>query len=195
LTCQTDNLLRVAEEHGLAPVRFDDGAAVLEDVWSGNDPVWLVPAVELARRECAVIVAESVCRLIRSPLFDPLAGPDDLFARPSWRDLDRLLAVTEDVELYTVVSPGATPAQIRGYQSRRGQREKGNHGGRPPKRERGWKRQRREELRPEAIRLYAAGFGYGTIADRLRLSRSTVQGWLAVVPADELAGSGESRGR
>lgn len=191
LAAQTDNLLRVAHERGLIPVRFDDGAEVLRDVWSGNDPIWLTRAVELARRAGAVVVAESVCRLIRSPLFDPLAGPDDPFARPSWQDLDRLLAVTEDVELYTAVSPGATPAQIRGYQSRRGQLGKGSFGGRPPKQERGWKWRRREELRPEAIRLHAAGLGYGTIADRLGLSRSTVQGWLAAAVA-ELVGSDES---
>jgi len=102
---------------------------VIRIVISGFNPYWLSRAVALAEEHDAKILAESTDRLIRHPAYHSSECPD---AQPSISHLRGLNDWTEGIELLTLLDPNATPKEVRSYQRKRGQRMKGNKGGRPP---------------------------------------------------------------
>ena len=162
----------------------DSGALVVGDpvehVGSGADPSWLPGAALLARQHGAVILAESVDRLIRNPDFNPKTCPD---AQPREADLEELRVWTDGVILATLIHPNATPAEIRSFQRRRGQEAKGHRGGRPRKRR--WKERRLARI-DLARRMRDDGWSCRQIADWLNArddgfrpqTAMTVYNWL-----------------
>lgn len=144
---------------------------VLKTVASGSDPSWLAPAVALAKQHAAKLLAETTDRFIRPPDFDPRKCPD---AQPTAEDFERLLAVTGDVVLVTLIDPDATPEEIRSHQRWRGQFVKRRRGGRPVTN----KKAQREKKRPLAIQRRREGRSLAAIAAELRVPRSTIQDWV-----------------
>lgn len=172
---QLDTLRRWVADRGGVVV------AEVPHVGPGSDPSWLRQAATLARQLGAVLLAESVDRFVRHPDFNPKACPD---AQPREIDLQELRHCTEGVILATLLSPDATPEQIRSYQRRRGQSEKGNRGGRPRKRKCKERRLARIDLAREMRDLY--GWSCQHISDALNArndgftdqTRMTVFNWL-----------------
>jgi len=121
LADQEANLRERAENLGAIVLR------VVSQVESGYKPWWVGRAVFLAKQYGAKIFAESTDRLIRTPAFDK--KNQDAQARDS--DLRYLVWWSEGVVLATDLHPDATPKETRSYQRKRGQRMKGNRGGRP----------------------------------------------------------------
>ena len=110
----------------------DLGASVVDVVTfvgSGRDPFWLVRAARIARKNDAKIFAETTDRLIRSPLYGKY--DQDFQARDC--DLQKVKLFTKRVTLITDLHPDACPGDSRSYEIKRGQKAKGNRGGRPPK--------------------------------------------------------------
>jgi hypothetical protein len=170
---QRAELLQVCNEIGASVV------GEIMHVGSGFDPSWLRPAARMAKESGALILAESTDRLIRHPDYHSKTNPD---AQASERELCELAFWLDDVVAVTVLHPDATPYEVRSYQRRRGQRAKGNFGGRPPKKVAGYKRRRREALEPRAIRLRQRGLSLAEIAVALECARTTIQRWVAGVP-------------
>jgi hypothetical protein len=110
---------------------------VIRYVGSGTDPICLVNAVDLAKKLGAVLLAESTDRFIRHPAYHSKENPNAQAREP---DLEELQYWTQGVELYTDLHPDASPQEVRSYQRKRGQKYKGNKGGRPRKRK--WKKRR-----------------------------------------------------
>jgi hypothetical protein len=134
----------------------------------------LAAAAQRARKHGAILVAESTSRFIRN--IDWTTDNQD--AVPTKEEFEQLTNLTGGVPLATILYPGASSGEERGYQSRRGQVAKGRKGGRSPKRKPGYKKQRRLALKPEALRLRRDGCGLGTIAKQLGVPKSTVQCWV-----------------
>jgi hypothetical protein len=88
----------------------------LRHVGNGNACTWLAAGVEIARRHGAIYVGETTARYIRHWRYHPVHAPDRL---PTLLDLDRLREVTGGLPLMTLLNPGATPAEIRNYETAR----------------------------------------------------------------------------
>ena len=174
LADQEVNLIERADHFG---VRIID---VVRCVGSGTDPCWLVVAAEKARQCNAKLFAESTDRLVRHPAYHSKTNPNAQAREP---DLQDLQLWTAGVTLVSDVHPDASPHDVRSYQRKRGQRLKGNRGGRPQKRP--WK-ERRLALQPLAQELRAADVSYQAIADRLNVmdhgfpyvTAKTIWNWL-----------------
>ena len=107
------------------------GATVLDvvrHVGPGWNLDWLLPAISLAKRLGAKLLAESVSRFVRSVNYHSVNAPD---AQPSEEQLKRLGLACDGVILITALNPNSTPAEERGSQTKRGQAAKGHRGGRP----------------------------------------------------------------
>jgi hypothetical protein len=88
----------------------------------------LVPAIELARKHGAALLAESTDRYLRHHDYkstNPVPPTDDQFRA--------LAELAGDVPLVTVLPPDATHGEVRSQQIKRGQQAKGRKGGRPTK--------------------------------------------------------------
>jgi DNA invertase Pin-like site-specific DNA recombinase len=166
---QEARLRRVAAVKGWVVV------CVVRRVGPGWDGL-LYDAVYQARRLGAVILVETVDRLLRSHEYHSVDSPEAMPSAAEWDDLVRTL---KGVAVYSVAPPDATPAENRGEQTKRGMEAKGFGGGRGNKvtlRDR--QQAGRERLLPEVLRLRADGNGYGRIAALLGLKKATVQKWL-----------------
>lgn len=102
---------------------------VLKHCGPGYDPYWLNPLVCQVLREGGIILAETTCRFIRNERFHSRDRPR---IQPTKSDLLKLQMETENVQLMTFLHPDATPSEIKSFQAKKGQREKGNKGGHPP---------------------------------------------------------------
>lgn len=146
------------------------------EVGSGFDPNWLHYPALLARDLGAVIVAETVDRLMRPSAYHSVMNP---CARLSCMDLDMLQRAAPGVQLYTVVHPDATPGENRAAQTRRGQGAK-SKGGRPIN-----SRSRfRERWLPVAVELRSEGMSLRAIAHEITrrsgrcITQTTIHNWL-----------------
>jgi hypothetical protein len=135
-------------------------------------------AVETAKRLGAVIVAETIDRIMR---------PEDYHSVENWNakltveDLLRLAKKLDGVPLFTVADPDASPGENRSMQTKRGQRYK-SKGGRPfvhkPK------KRFREKWMPLVARLHAKGKSHAQIARVVsrkagaHVGRLTIRGWI-----------------
>jgi hypothetical protein len=142
-------------------------------VGPGTSPIWLARAAALAKARGAKILAESTDRLIRHPGYHS-AEWNDAQAREC--DLAEMAYYTDGVVVATLLHPNATPAEVRAYQRKRGQRAKAARGGRPAKRP-GYKKQRREELMPRVKQMVAEGASINRIAVELKIPRRTARRW------------------
>ena len=152
-----------------------DIVSIQRKVASGQDSIWLAPAVGKAQEYGAKILAESTDRLKRHQDYHSVKRPD---AQATEWDLEMLALDTEGVWLVTALHPDATPKEVRSYQRKRGQAQKRKKGGRPKVAPPGAKVARRENHKAEVIRLRTAGIGVREIARRLNVPESTVRRWV-----------------
>jgi hypothetical protein len=150
------------------------------------DPTWIATnenskgvttLAKARRRKADVLLFESPDRAIRHPQF--------LFNVPGFNDLQategQLKALAKfacDIPIMTLIDPDAIPDQVESYRVRRGQREKGRTGGRPRKVLPGFKKRRKDELRPIARRLGRRGLSHRVIASEIGVPARTVGNWL-----------------
>ena len=122
LADQETNLRQAATKLGVIVVGVD------RHVGSGWDVRSLGKTAIMARqRGATIILAESVDRFVRNPLY--AKKRQNLQARAC--DLQELKDWTDGLVLATIVHPDASPFEVRSFQRRRGQQMKGNSGGRP----------------------------------------------------------------
>ncbi len=167
---------------------------VIRHVGSGWDPEWLLPAVRLGKKHGAVLLAESTDRFIRNPYYHSRFWQN---GQASELDLQYLRRTVGDATLVTWLHPDATPAEIRSHQRKRGQEAKGNKGGRPKKKKAGYKKELREEWKPQVLLMHREGNSIPDIMRITKLKRRTIYNWIkeskAAVPflqEYEVIGSG-----
>lgn len=101
---------------------------IIHHVGNGCDPYWLSRVAKLAKEKEATILAESVDRLLRSPLYHPADCPD---ATPNDVQFRHLMLTTQGVQLATLVDPDSPSSTVRSKQRKRGQTTQAKKGGRP----------------------------------------------------------------
>jgi hypothetical protein len=140
----------------------------------------LAPVAEHAKRHGEKLFSESVDRFIRSPEYHSTDNPD---AQADYADLQDLAFWADGVTLVTDLHPDASPHKVRSYQRKRGQKFKGNRGGRPTKRK--WKERRLAWIHL-ARKMREAGQSFRQIAESLngrkdgfsKVTHMTVRNWL-----------------
>ena len=123
----------------------------------------------------AVILAVSADRFLRNKDFHTKNNRDVL---PTIAEFEKLNKLTNGVPLVTYLHPNMPWKKVRGFQSKWGQRAKGNKGGRPRKRIPGYKKQRRVQRRDEVLWLHEQGKNLSEIAAKTGIARSTIKGWI-----------------
>jgi hypothetical protein len=111
-------------------VEIIDSYGVIESGWKEDMNLFWEIAAEMAKKNNAIIVTESTDRFIRSKKYNSKTNNNAL---PRKKDLKRLKKATKEVTLATILHPDASPSEVRSYQRKRGQKMKGNKGGRPKK--------------------------------------------------------------
>jgi hypothetical protein len=96
-------------------------------------------AVEAAKECGGCILMESVSRALRSREYEK----DNQQAVPDEKDRRHLGDILQGTPVYFLVDPGASPAEERSEQIKRGQRGKNRKGGRPRKKPVGWRAKRK----------------------------------------------------
>lgn len=121
----------------------------------------LIAAIDHAQRENAILVAESLDRLIRPENYE---GNRDDNIPPNIQDLEWLKQISGDVQLVTLISPCFTSYETRSKRIRAGQ-EKNGRGGRPKKKRGRYK----ESMTPKdvtiALTLIKKGCTYRELED------------------------------
>ena len=137
----------------------------------------LVQAVKEAKQRKAhtVIVTTSSDRYVRNRNFHTKERPEIL---PTEEDFKKLVELTCNVPLVTLLNPDMPPHKVRGIQSKWGQRAKGNKGGRPRKRKPGYKKKRRAQKLTTVMWLNKRGKTLSDIVDKTGVARSTVKDWI-----------------
>ena len=150
---------------------------IVSEVASGwkEDRDALKLAAEYALAKDAVLVAESVTRFIRSRDYNSVTNWN---AKPTVADYNRLQLETDGVELATLINPDATPEEIRSYETKRGKKSKGNPGGRPKKRDPGYKKRERQMYLPKVLERYKQNKNIAAIARSVNLKYDTVYSWI-----------------
>jgi hypothetical protein len=148
---------------------------VVKHEGSGCELFRLTKAAQIAAKYGAKLVAESTDRFIRHPGYHSKEYPD-LQARDV--DLKELPLWTDGVKLVTILDPEATPAEVRSYQSKRGQKLKNNRGGRPRVNKPDYKKRRRFEKLSRVIRLWECGTSYRKIEELTGVPKSTAKDWI-----------------
>ena len=141
------------------------------DAWHA----WLCRVANKAEREGAVLLAESTSRFVRHPEYHPKHNPH---LAPGLQELSDLRWVCGDVTLVTLHDPDITWKDERALQSKRGQRQKGNRGGRPTKRTPGYKKHRRRMMLSKVFWLSKVRFSVRGIAVMLNQHPTQIQRWL-----------------
>lgn len=160
------------------------GLKVIADVChvgSGWDPWAIFPCVKIAMKYGAVIVAEAPNRFARHPCFHSSNAPN-LQARKL--DLENLSECAFGVRLLTVLSPDASPAEEKSFQTKRGINSKGGKPKTKTCKPRG--KERRQHYLRLAMRFRNRGASYREIAEILNsikddyppVSYTTVGNWL-----------------
>lgn len=171
---QDPNLRHVARRLGVrvaGVVGYTGSGADLDDM-----RLWLERAVALARKHGGAVLAETTDRFARHPFFNPKTDPGLIPMRHQFKALADLAG---DVILATHLHPDASPKQVRSYQTKRGQRAKGKPGGRPKNNPPGYKKERREAMRDEVIRLRKLNVSRRRIAALIGVAYPTVRRWVA----------------
>lgn len=132
-------------------------------------------AIQAAKQHVnAVIVTTSTDRFLRNRCFTT----DRLDTMPNEEEFEELNRRADSVPLATYLHPDMPPKEVRGYQSKWGQRTKGNKGGPPLKKSPGYKKRRRLRNLPRVLRLQKGGKNPSQIAVRTGIARSTVCDWI-----------------
>jgi DNA invertase Pin-like site-specific DNA recombinase len=135
----------------------------------------LIAAIEHAQRENAILVAESLDRLIRPENYE---GNRDDNIPLNIQDLEWLKQISGDVPLTTFIAPCFTAYEIRSNRIRGGQ-ERNGRGGRPRKnRPNEYKKRASKEDLQEVLKLSKCGHSVRDIARILERGKSTIYDWL-----------------
>ncbi len=171
LSDQVKNLKNESKQRGFVVLE------IISEVASGwkEDRDGLLRTVEIAHENDAVVVAESVTRFIRSRDYNSKTNRNAL---PTGADYNRLQLETDGVELATLINPDATPEEIRSYETKRGKKSKGNPGGRPKKRDPGYKKRERQMYLPIVLERYKQNKNIAAIARSVNLKYDTVYSWI-----------------
>jgi DNA invertase Pin-like site-specific DNA recombinase len=136
----------------------------------------LIKAVQKAKKYSnAVIVTTSSDRLLRHKAYHSVKNPNIL---PTVADFEQLKELTGNIPLLTLLDPDMPPMEVRGYQSKWGQRAKGDKGGRPRKKVAGYKKKQRTQKLDRVIRLYNKGKKRSEIAYRTGMKLGTINDWI-----------------
>lgn len=169
------------EAHGGKLLEFCKGGYVGRADLDDPDYLdWLDAVTKFARENNAVPLAATRNRLIRH------YTEDGRFERrpPEPGELKNLSRACHDTPMALLLEPESLPGKEHGFLTRLGQAQKENKGGRPknsepePKREPGYKKQRRGEKEPEVWRLYCQGTGIRAIGRALKIDKRTVGRWV-----------------
>lgn len=165
-------LEKVAKERGLPVVRcYRD----MESGWKEEREKISKTAIDALKHDAAVL-ALSTDRFIRSDEYRSDSNPG---AQPSRQEFENLKRATQGATLVTVLPPHMHWRKVRGFQSKLGQKAKGRKGGRPANTKAGDKKRRREQLKPDAIKLRKRGYTIRQISAELSVPKTTVQDWLS----------------
>ena len=133
----------------------------------------LKTAIAYCRRHGAVLLTETLDRLVRHVDYDPKRN---FKFRPTLEQMEELARLADGVRLFTLVHPDAPHGKVRSCQTKRGQRHKDRKGGgdRMP----GWKKRRRKMNLPRVLGLRRRGRTYQQIADVVNVPKLTVRSWI-----------------
>jgi hypothetical protein len=162
---QDDNLRAEIEKRGAKVGKTFSHIGHGDDIDNGD----LAAAIEWAQaKPKRVLLAETTDRWVRHEDY----GTRNREVKPTVAQFKKLRRLAGGVTLATVLDPDATRKEVESYQKKRGQRAKGNKGGRPKKA----KYKRLDELAENKLR-WAAGMGLSVskTAKLMRCSRSTAQ--------------------
>lgn len=167
---QQNALTKEAESRGLAV------AKVIRSIGSGagSDRTALEVAIELARENEAVVLAESTDRFLRAADY----SKKNQHRTASVSEFEQLAELADGVTLATMIDPDMTPGEVRGYQTKRGQHASGTKGGRPRKIRPGYKKARRLEKQPEVLKLRGQGRTLKQISEITGVPVRTVCYWI-----------------
>jgi len=122
------------------------------------------------------ILAISSDRYLRHKNYNPKSNPDAL---PIVDEFEKFIKTFGgDVDFLTATNPNRTDRKNRSFQTKLGQKETGNVGGRPMQKDTGWTKRRREKKLPRVRRLLKQGKNVTEIAQKLQEPRSTVDDWV-----------------
>jgi hypothetical protein len=155
---------------GIQPIRFFHGVT---PATSPDAAKLLAAACKFAGERGGFVVAAERSRFIRSADYKCWRQEPT----PSESEYKSLMLLAGGVPLATVLPPDAPPGTERGFQTCRGMADPQRRGGRPISRVPGYKKARRQRLRPKASQFRAAGRGLRWISRRLRVAKSTLQYW------------------
>lgn len=123
------------------------------------------------------LIAPVFSRFLRAKCFDLFRFPD---ARPSAEELDGLVQFARGVPLLPFINPDASPDEEEKFMSDLSQEVSGKKGGRPKKphvNPPGYREERRQRLKPRALKLRRRGSSYNQIAAELGITKSLAQFW------------------
>lgn len=133
----------------------------------------LEEACRVAKEHGAIVLAETTDRFVRPRSYHSEKNPD---AQPTPNNIDDLRISAQGVTLATHLHPDAPPAEVRAYQTRRGQRTKGRKGGRPKSRP-GYKKEERMINLLKVRWMTIAGMSVREIAKCLGKHTTQIQRW------------------
>lgn len=147
---------------------------------TNEDRLSLVQAVRKAKAKInegkhAVILASSSDRFLRNGIFNPITYPDIL---PTEAEFEKLKKLTRGIPLITLLRPNMPPGEVRGYQTKWGQKSKGSKIGRPKVNKPGYKKKRRDEKLQQVIQLRRDGASWGEISAKTGIPKTTAAGWV-----------------
>jgi DNA invertase Pin-like site-specific DNA recombinase len=135
----------------------------------------LKAAINKAKDEKAVLVAESLSRFIRNEEYHPIKNWK---VQPTKKDLGLLDGIRSGVVLATLLPLDVPPTREKGIQTIRGQRIKNKYGGRPKKKRGKYTVKKKELLLPKIIEMLHSNYLRKDIAKKLKISRNTIRKWL-----------------
>lgn len=143
----------------------------------------LINAIEEAKRlikkgRKIVIVTASTNRFLRNRDFRTTERP---YSLPTEADFQQLNELACGVPLVTLLSPDMSEEEVRSYQTKWGQEAKGNKGGRPEKKEPGYKKRRRIRKLDKVRQLHKQGTAVCDIERQTGIKRSTIIDWIAEI--------------
>jgi hypothetical protein len=159
---------------------------VFEHEWSGHGPEWdqrLREMANYARRHNAVLLAFCTDRLIRNPGY---RSNHELWcqAQATDSDLRYLEIAVGNVRVMTYLHPNTPPKVCRSMRIRWGQEAKGNKGGRPRTKPRGYCKERLKRFTDLAQQLRREGWSLRAIAATIskksgyQITHSGIKKWL-----------------
>jgi hypothetical protein len=142
---------------------------------SGCDPIWIGRAAKIAKSKGATLLAETTDRFVRSPYYHSKRFPD---ARARETELQELVYWADGVPMMTLLHPDASFSDVRSAQTKRGQQEKGERGGRPQRTPRRKTKQIRNAVLRKAIELWLEGESFRSIGNHVGIPHRTIGDWM-----------------